>query len=648
MIRRPDISRLFGYNMAMDIKDPSWKERAPIIFDVALIVLTAAALIAVFVSGSDNLDMAIAGLSFMGLIPVAISAVKSLIQRQLSVDLLASIALGFSLLAQEWRSAAFITLMLAFARIFEEITSARAKRTIQSLMKYHVERVRVQIGETVKDVHIRDVRPGDLVIVDAGDRMPVDGTVVSGDAQVDESSLTGESDLVEKKAGDRVYTATVNESGSLVVKTEKVGPDTTLARMIALVEEASRAKNKAERAADRFTQWYIFLSLVAAGTMYAFGLSAREILAVLLVVCADDIAVAIPLAFTAAISRAAHRGVIVKGSAAFEQLAKMKYVLTDKTGTLTRGKPKVTGLHAYDPFTEAKVLELAMMGASESRHAVSRAIAEYGAAKGLAIHAPHELEEISGQGVKFSHDTDVMFLGRASFMERERIHIPDNAKNDIAAEKSAGRGIAVLAMNGKVAGVISYVDELRPRVKEIIAETKGYGVLEWHMLTGDNEPAAAAVAGELGITHFHANMTPESKVEFIRRFEREHDPAVVGYIGDGVNDAAALALADVTIAMGGIGADAAIEAADITIMKDQLGRLPEAMAIARRVMSVMRQNFGIWAITNIVGLALVAVGIPGWLSPLGPVGAATYNFLTDFIPIGNALRAGRMKRVSNK
>jgi P-type E1-E2 ATPase len=286
-----------------------------------------------------------------------------------------------------------------------------------------------------------------------------------------------------------------------------------------------------------------------------------------------------------------------------------------------------------------------MMGASESKHAVSRAIAEYGAAKGLTIHAPHELEEISGQGVKFSHDTDVMSLGRPSFMERERIVIPEAAKQDIEKEKDVGRGIAVLAVNGKIAGVVSYIDELRPRAKEIIAETKkDYGVLEWHMLTGDNAPAAAAIAGELGITHFHANMTPESKVEFIRRFEREHEPAVVGYMGDGVNDAAALALADVTIAMGGIGSDAAIEAADITIMKDQLSRLPEAMAIAQRVMSVMRQNFAVWGITNIIGLVLVAVGIPGFMAPMGPVGAAIYNFLTDFIPIGNALRAGHHKQ----
>ncbi|MDB5238882.1 MAG: hypothetical protein JWO00_217 [Candidatus Parcubacteria bacterium] len=625
----------------MNTSASSLEEKVFFGFDVALIVLTSASLAVDFFAATPAANIILAALSFLGLIPVALSAVRSLIGRQLSVDLLASIALGFSLLAQEWKSAAFITLMLAFARIFEEITSAKAKRTIQSLMKYHVENVRLKIGETVKDVHISAVRPGDLVIVEAGDRVPVDGTVVSGGADLNESSLTGESDLVSKKPGDKVSTATVNESGSIVVKTDRVGADTTLARMIALVEEASRAKNKAERAADRFTQWYIFLSLVAAVVMYLVGLSSREILAVLLVVCADDIAVAIPLAFTSAIARAAKRGVIVKGSAAFEQLSKLRYVLTDKTGTLTKGMPKVVDVRAYGDFSTHKVLELALMGASESKHAVSRAIAEYGIAQKAATHAPHELEEVSGQGVRFSHGMETMLLGRPSFMEKEKIHIPEEAKRDIVLEKDAGRGIAVLSVNGRLAGLISYMDELRPHAKEIIAETKRYGVKEWHMLTGDNEHAAAAVAGELGITHFHANMTPETKLEFVRRFEREHAPAIVGYIGDGVNDAASLALADVSIAMGGIGADAAIEAADVTIMKDNLGRLPEVMSIARRVTGVMKQNFAIWALTNLIGLALVAFGLPGFMSPLGPAGAATYNFLTDFIPIGNALRAGK-------
>jgi Cd2+/Zn2+-exporting ATPase len=617
------------------------------IFDINLIVLTAISLIALLLpfsgAAKDIITIILAGLSFLGLIPVVISAAKSLIKRQVSVDLLASIALAFSLLAHQWSSAAFITLMLAFARVFDHVTQRRANKIIQSLMKFHVENVRIQEGETVKDIHISQVKVGDHVVVDSGDRMPVDGTVISGEAEVDESSLTGESELVPKKVGSKVFTATVNESGSLVVETEKIGKDSTLAHIMTLVEEASRSKSRAERVADTFTQWYIGISLVGSIILYLYGLSTNEILAILLVVCADDIAVAVPLAFTAAIARTAKRGVIVKGSAAFEQLSRIRYILTDKTGTLTKGKPKIVDVKVYGIFSIHTVLNRAGMGASESKHAVSRAILDYIKEKDVAVHAPHETEEVPGQGVAFSHDSEHMLLGRLSFVESRKAHVSDQVKNDIDLEKDAGRGVVVLSINGEVAGLLSYHDELRPYAREIIDATKLLGVKEWHMLSGDNEHAAAAVAGELGITHFHANMTPESKVAFVNKFERAKDPEVVAYIGDGVNDAASLALSDVSIAMGGIGSDAAIEAADVAIMHDHLRRLPEVMKTAHTVRNIMWQCFFIWAATNVIGLIWVTVGIPG-LGILGPAGAAAFNFLTDFIPIGNALRAGRWRK----
>jgi heavy metal translocating P-type ATPase len=630
------------------------------IFDSCLVVLTVIALIISIFFKIVIANEMLAILSFLGLIPVAWSAIKSLLRWRLSVDLLASIALAFSLLSHEWLSAAFITLMLAFARVFEYITESRAKKTIQSLMKYHVEHVRLRVNDSVKEVHISEVKKGDEVIVEDGDRMPVDGIVISGQADVDESSLTGESELVQKKVGDKVFTSTFNESGSLIVKTEKVGKDTTLSRMVALVEEASRSKNQAERAADRFTQWYILLSLIASGTMYILGLSPREILAVLLVICADDIAVAVPLAFTAAISHAARRGVIVKGSSVFEQLSKMQFLLTDKTGTLTRGKPKIFDVKSYsDTLSVDEIAKRFALGASESNHSVSRAIMEYAKGHEIKSHTPDEFEEIPGQGISFKHDGDTMLIGRLSFMEQSGCNISDNIKRDIEIEKDSGRGIVCLSLNpsnslragGKVVGLMSYHDELRPHVKEIIADTHTLGVREWHMLTGDNEHSAREVANELGLRHFHSNMTPEAKVRFIAEFEKEHsgrgvskgvrnkmaNKGIVGYMGDGVNDAAPLALADVSIAMGGIGADAAIEASDITIMKDHLDRLPETMRIAKKVMKIMKQSFWIWGITNAVGLGLVAFGF------IGPAGAATFNFITDFIPIGNAMRAGRGK-----
>lgn len=606
------------------------------IFDIFLIAFSVLALVSSFVINHTIVGEALAVLSFLGLIPVAYSAIKALLNKQLSVDLLATIALVFSLLSHEWFSATFITLMLAFARLFDRITSDRTKKTIQSLMKYHVETVRIQTGETIKEINIKEIKIGDRVIIESGDRVPVDGKVVSGNADIDESTLTGESELVPKKVGDKVFSSTMNESGSLVVVVEKIGADTTLSRIIALIEEAGRNKNKAEKMANRFTAWYIAITLTASVVMFLIGLPTKVILAVLLVICADDIAVAVPLTFTAGMMHAAKRGVLIKGSTVFEQLAKVKYILTDKTGTLTRGRPKVFTIKSYGQYDEKYVVERFGMGASESKHMVSKAILEYVSNKHHSIHAPHHFEEVSGQGIIFSHDKEKMLLGRLSFLEREKCHILEEMKNDINLEKDAGHGISILAVNNKAIGLLSYVDELRPRVREVIAETEDLGVKEWHMLTGDNERVAKNVANELNIKHYHANMTPETKVDFIRNFEKTKN-STVAFIGDGVNDAASLALADVSIAMGSIGSDAAIEAADITIMKDNLSRLPEVIALSKSVKGIMLQNFLIWAITNITGLALVVFGI------IGPVGAATYNFLTDFVPIGNALRVGRRK-----
>ena len=612
----------------------NFEEKVLMILDICLVILTTISLVITFVWHNVPIYPFLALLSMLGLIPVVISAIKVIIKKKISVDLLAVIALTFSFLAREWTSAAFITLMLAFARIFDRLTDNRAKRVIQSLMKYHVEEVHLKVGETIKTVHVREVKPGDHLLVESGERMPVDGVVIQGEADVDESSLTGESELVPKKEGDLVHTATVNESGSLVIRATKVGDDTTLSRIIRLIDESSREKNAAEMMADRFAQWYISLSLLATFIMYMCGLSPKVILSVLLVVCADDIAVAVPLAFTSAISYAARRGVIIKGSSALEQLSKLNYILTDKTGTLTRGQPKIVDVKVYGSWTTEEVMKRAIMGASESRHMVSRAILEYAKANGLnKNHTPDKLTELPGKGMIFSHDKETICFGRLSFMEQEKIEVPNLVKSDIEKEKDLGRGISLIAINGIVVGLISYIDELRPHAKEILAETRELGVREWHMLTGDNEHAAKAIATELGLRHYHSNMTPETKVDFIRKFEKERKKGeIVGYIGDGVNDAASLALVDVSIAMGGIGADAAIEAADITIMKDRLNRVPEIMRISKRTKRIMHINFGIWAVTNIVGLGLVTFGI------LGPAGAATYNFLTDFLPIGNALR----------
>ncbi len=612
-------------------------ERVPVAFDIALIVLTTISLLVSFLLPVATADFLLAFLSFIGVVPVFASALRGLWNRKLSIDLLASVALFFSLMAHEWFSAAFITLMLAFARLFDQWTATRTKKIITHLLKFRPVKVKILHGETVTEKSIGDVRVGDHVLVETGERVPVDGVVIKGEAALNQASLTGESELVQKKVGDEVFTATLNESGSLVVEAKKVGADTTLAKIISLVEEASRKKSKTERVAESFTQWYILATFVGSGILFMSGLPVKTILSILLVVCADDIAVAVPLGFTSAIARAARDGVIVKGSDALEKLSRMRYFFTDKTGTLTYGRPQIACVHGFGNYTADAVLGRLAVGSAASGHPISRAITAEAKRKNLPIgHTPDDFSETPGLGMTYTHEGEKMLSGRLEFLEKQGVVVSEAEKKAVAAERDKGRTVTLLSVNGTLAGFVSAHDELKPTTKEAINETKALGVREWHMLTGDNPRVAKAVASELGIHHYHSELSPEDKVHLIEKFKKE-TPGIIGMAGDGVNDAASLALVDVSVAMGGVGTDAAIEAADITIMHDDLRKIPHTMRLAQSMMRVVHEDFVIWAVTNASGLILVFAGV------LGPAGAATFNFLTDFLPIGNSLKILRKK-----
>ncbi|MFH1194007.1 MAG: cation-translocating P-type ATPase [bacterium] len=604
---------------------------ASIFFDVILIFLLAFALFTHYLK-IFNLGQGIfIILAFVGVIPVFISAVRALIRRRLTIDLLASIALIFAFLSGEWNSVAFINLMLAFARIFDHWTAMRTKHTIEHLLKYRPEKVKIQKGSQIVEIKLEKLKIGDEVVIEAGDRVPVDGTVISGTASINESILTGESEPVSKVVGSAVYTSTLNEAGSLLVRVEKIGEDTTLAKIISLVEEASRKKAGIERVAERFTQWYIFLTIAGSIVLFFILKDTNMVLAVLLVVCADDIAVAVPLSYTAAIARAAERGIVIKGSEVIEKLPKIKYFMTDKTGTLTQGKPRITGVKTFKNLPHEKFLALIGTAEINSHHPVGIAIVDYAKNSGVKILAPEDCNEVPGEGVSCITAGKKMFSGKISFLERNKIKILPAQKTMMEEEKAKGYGLVALGRGAELLGYMVMEDALRPFAHLVIKSTKKLGAEQWIMLTGDNEKVASRVAGELGIDKFEANLKPEQKLKYIENFKKTN-PGILAMMGDGVNDAAALALADVSFAMGAIGSDAAIEAADVALMHDNLERVPESMTLAKKTMGIIKQNFILWGATNVVGLVLVFTGV------IGPVGAATYNFVTDFFPIMNALR----------
>jgi len=569
-------------------------------------------------------------------LPVLVSTYKSLKNKKISVDLLASIALFVSLLNKQWASAVFINLMLTSARIFASYTERRSQNALKSLLKLKPEKVKVKRGEQIIIESVSKVKKDDLIVIESGDRVPVDGVIVSGTAEIDQSSLTGESLPVSKKENDQVFCSTLNVSGSLMIKAEKVGKDTTFEKLIKLVKTSQENKVGIKTLVDKFTSWYIVITLVGSIIIYFFSQNLSLVLSILLVTCADDIAVAIPMAFSAAIGNAARNGIIVKGGEFLEGLTKVKTLLLDKTGTITKGQMKLTRVVPLGDLSQNQVLEMAAIADYFSEHPVAKAVVEYAKAQKITFEKPAKFKEFPGKGSEVEFKNKNILCGSQSFIAEREIKLSQEQNKKLNEIKKDAGSLLFVAYDHTLVGFIQLEDEIRPQVKESIAKLHAIGVKNIVMLTGDNEKVAEKVSRIVGINTFHANLLPEDKLRYVKEYVKKNE-GKTAMVGDGVNDAASLALADVGIAMGAIGTDAAIEAADIALMKDDFGKITEVLNLGRSVVRISRQDFLIWGILNASGLVLVFMHI------IGPEGAAAFNFVTDFVPIFNSLRLFRHK-----
>jgi Cd2+/Zn2+-exporting ATPase len=604
-------------------------------FDAALIAVSFLILlidISGLVGGSAHFIL-LAVISVIGLMPVLLSALRALANRRLTIDLLASIALIFSLLAQEWRSAIFISIMLASARIFARYTENRAKRSIQGLLKLRPAKVHRLIDGKPVETKVEDVKVGDLILVEAGERIAVDGFVESGEASVDQSSLTGESVPLAKKAGDAVFSSTLNTTGSLVMKAEKIGKDTTFSKILELVEKSQSSKTPIVSISEHFTRWYILITLLAVLLIYYLSHNLILVLSILLVTCADDIAVAVPLAFTAAIGKAARAGIIIKGGNFLEGLTKIKTIVFDKTGTLTEGKLKEQNILTFNNYSFEKFLLIAGTIESESNHPSAKAICRYVSEKKINLSAATEVHEDPGYGIEGRINGEWILAGKIKFLAESGVKFSENEANILEREKNQSRTVVVFSVDKIPIGFISLADNLRPDAKHLIDGLKAQGIKKLVMLTGDNEIVAKEVAQKIGLPDFEANLMPDDKIKYLKSLGES--AGQVAMVGDGVNDAPALTQADIGIAMGAIGSDAAIENADIVLMKDKLSDILAIMNLSRYTMKVVYQNLFLWGVINTVGLFLVFEKF------LGPGGAAAYNFLTDFLPLLNSLKLFR-------
>jgi heavy metal translocating P-type ATPase len=572
-------------------------------------------------------------LAILATIPVLKSAVESVRNKEISVDLLASFALIVSMIEGQWNSAAFVNLMITSARIFEVYIETRAKKALESLTKLRPEKVKLVIGEKITEVGIDQVRQGDKILVEAGDRLAVDGEVISGNATIDQSSLTGESLPVNKEKGNKVFCSTLNISGSLVVKTEKVGKETSFQKIIDLVEKANQAKEGVNSVVAKFTTGYIVLTAITCGVIWILTKNITLLLSLLLVTCADDIAVAVPLVYWGAIAMAAKKGVIVKSGLSLEILKKVNVLIVDKTGTLTKGKIEVQHITVFDKIKENGAIKLAASIAGISSHPIAKSIVILAEEKQIDFELIKNFEEIPGEGIEAADSKNKYFLGGIKAIVKRKIKLTKKETEEYKKMENEGHNLLFLFKNEKLLALFGLADQLKPGISKSVAELKANGIKKIMMLTGDNQVVAKNIAQKTGLDEYKADLMPEEKLNYVDN--EINNGKIVAYVGDGVNDAAGLARANVGIAMGAIGTDAAIEAADIALMNDNFEKINDMVNLSRKLGKIVVGNFSIWATVNMIGLILV------FGFKISPETAAAYNFVTDFIPLLNSVRIFR-------
>ncbi|MBT9149099.1 MAG: putative manganese/zinc-exporting P-type ATPase [Dehalococcoidia bacterium] len=571
--------------------------------------------------------------ALVGGVPIVFGAVKGLLRKDMNVGVLISIALIASLFIEEYIAGAIVVFIMHVGELLENITVAKTGNAIRALLDLKPKTARVRRADGEMVLPIEEVQLGDRVLVKPCERIPVDGVVAFGQGAVNQAPLTGESIPVEVGVGDEVFEGTLNELGVLEIETTKIGQETTLAHIIKLVEEAQADKAPTQRVADRFAKYFTPLILgIALITYFATG-DVIKAITVLIVACPCALVLATPTAVIAAIGNAARRGILIKGGRSLEAAGRVNAVVVDKTGTLTYGNPQVTEIRSFSKKTQRDVLIRAAIAEKFSEHPLAKAIINKAQELGLKVPDPSDFQVILGRGVVAYASEQTVILGNRKLLADQQIALPQQAEEYLLAKEANGETCLLLAENDRFLGVISVADVLREGTHQAITALKESGVKRMVMLTGDNPRTAEAIASLAGISDFAADQLPEDKVNTVKRLKQQYKVAV---IGDGINDAPALATADVGIAMGVIGSDAAIEAADIALLGDDLAQAAQAILLGRRALRTIKMNIYLFSLgLNAVGMYLAIAGM------VGPVMAAV---LHNIASVGVVLNSSRLIR----
>jgi Cu+-exporting ATPase len=566
--------------------------------------------------------------------PIFGNVIRALRRRAVTSHALMTLGIVGALAIGQYGAAAVIVFFMRLADFIEGYTTERSRQAIKELLKLAPETARVERDGQTFEVPAEQVRPGEVVLVKSGDRIPVDGVVLEGRAAVNESSITGESIPLQKAPGAEVFAATICDRGTLRVRVQRVGKDTTFGQILRLVEQAEANKAPVQRFADRFTAYYIPVVIAIALATYAISGNATAAVATVLVACSCAIAMATPTTVLSAVGWAARRGIVVKGGRYLEALAKVDVLVMDKTGTVTIGRPEITDVLSLGGATEESLLGAVASLEQRSEHPLADGIVRGVEKAGLSFESPTKFEVHPGEGVTGDVGGEGVMCGTERLLARLGVEVPDAIRQRVAALASEGKSVVLVARSGRLAGLVALADTLRPEVAAAVEQIRALGIRRILLLTGDREPAAAAVAAQLGI-EYEAELLPVEKIRAVERLQR--DGHVVAMVGDGINDAPALAQADVGIAMGVAGTDAAIEAAHVALMRDDWQMVPEAISLGRRAFRVIAQNLWFTAAYNAVGILLAATG---WLPP---VGAAAAQSLPDVVVMLNSTRLLRSR-----
>ena len=569
----------------------------------------------------------------IGGLPVWRNVINDLRNRVVGAHALMTLGVIGALAIGQFESAALIVFFMRVGEILEEFTSHQSRAAIRELVRIAPKTARVLREGQEAEVDIAEIRVGEIVVVRPGERIPVDGKVVVGRALVDQSAITGESLPAEKAVGNSVFAATISQRGMLQIETARVGADTTFGRVVRLVEEAEGAKAPVQRIADKFSGYFIPLVFAIGGLTFLLSGNVTATVAVLVVSCACGIALATPIAVVASVGSAARRGILIKGGLYLEALAQVDTLLVDKTGTLTLGRPQVTDIVPLNGKTPQEILQVAAAVERYSEHPLASAILSAAQQDHLEIAEPEQFNAIAGQGLIAKVKGIEYALGNRRMLEERGLGDSETIAR-IAILEAAGKTTLFLADAKQALGVIAVADVVRPEVPRAMQELRALGIRNIVLLTGDNARVAHALAQQLGI-EYKAELLPEDKIAEVKRLQGLGHR--VAMIGDGINDAPALAQADVGIAMGRVGADIAIEAADVALMRDDWSQVPHAIKIARRAFRTIKQNLALSFAYNVIGWTLAAFGI------LNPVLAAAAQTLPDLFILGNSSRLLRSK-----